>query len=170
MFKKSVSNFFNSHQNASKNNNDDFIKEIHLNVPHYDMATVAEGLKDSFMTEPTSVVLSDDCYDIKLVILWLPRIHSESSSFCTMDHHSFLLYHNDEMICEWSDGKTAEEYKSASVDFKKIQYRIRRTVEKDMQEARHSGADLNNPNMQYWLTGAMIMAPVVPIPEQFLNA
>jgi len=163
--------FINSHMNASKknNNNDDFIKEINLNVPHYDMATVAEGLKDSFMAEPTSLVLTDDVYHIQLVVMWMPRPCSDASDMCTFDHRVFWLYHNDEKVCEWSDGQT-EEYKFGTIDFKKIQYRINRIVEKDMQEVRHSGVNLNDPNVKYWMTGRMLMMPVVPIPEQFFNA
>ncbi len=154
--------------NKNNNNNDDFIKEIILNVPHRDMATVAEGLKDSYMVEPTAITLNDVAYNIQLVIMWMPRKCSDTSDMCFMDHHVIFLYHNDEKICEWSDGKTAEEYNSVSIDFKKIQYRINRIVEKDMQEVRHSGVDLNNPSVQYWLTGHMIMTPVVPIPEELL--
>ena len=166
--------YFNSNKSLntklSKNSNDEFIKEIYLNVPHYDMATVAEGLKDSFMTEPTSMVLSDDVYRIQLVVMWTPRIHSKEDLMCTFDSHVLHLYHNGEMICEWADGKTAEEYNINNIDFKKIQYRINRIVEKDMQEVRHSGVNLNEPSVKYWMTGRMLMAPVVPFPEQLLHA
>lgn len=163
----SISNTFKSHKNANKNSNDDFIKEIYLDVPHYDMATVAEGLKDSYMTEPTSLVLNDDVYHIQLVAMWMPRPCSDTSEMCTFDHHVFWLYHNDEKVCEWADGKTVEEYNTVTIDFKKIQYRINRIVEKDMQEVRHSGVDLNSPYVRYWLTGHMISAPVVPIPSNY---
>lgn len=162
-------NFKKLLMNANKNNNDEFIKEIYLNVPHYDMTAVAEGLKESFMTGPTSLVLTDDIYHIRLVIMWTPRIQSKEDGMCTFDSHAFSLYHNDEKICDWADGKTAEEYNTVTIDFKKIQYRINRIVEKDMQEVRHSGVNLDDPYVKYWMTGRMIMAPVVPFPIELLN-
>ena len=157
-----------SFENMNKNNNDDFIKEIILNVPHRDMATVAEGLKDSYMVDPTAIILNDVAYNIQLVIMWMPRKCSDTSDMCFMDHHVIFLYHKDEKVCEWADGKTVDEYKSVTIDFRKIQYRINRIVEKDIQEVLHSDVEIYKPMVQYWMTGQMIMTPLVPIPEESL--
>ena len=160
----SISNTFKSHKNAKKNSNDDFIKEIYLNVPYYDMGTVADGLKESSTDGPTSFVLNDEAYHIQLVVMWTPRPCRDASDMCTFDHHVIWLYDNDEKVCEWEDGKTVEEYNTVTIDFKIIQNRINRIVEEEMQEVRQSEVDLNELSVKNWLTGRLVMAPVVPNP------
>lgn len=165
--KNIFSSIFNAHKDSTSHTIDssDSYQELLINVPYHDMGRVAEGLKDSFIDDSiaTTLVLYDNVYEIGLHIMWLPRIHNKDIPMCTMDRHGFQIFHRGEPVNSWCEDN--DKTYTPSIDFTKIQYRINKIVEKDMEQARHSGADLNSPQMKYWLSGHMVMTPLVPIPK-----
>lgn len=156
-----------SHMKASKNNNvksNYSYPELILQVPYWDMGTVAEGLKESFLnvSEITCLRLRDETYNIELGIMWMPAFSDNDPNWCQMNRHGYLLFHNEEKIHEWSN--TGNEYDPNAVNFKQIQSHINDIVKKDMKEMRNTAENPDDPYVKYFLTGRMIMTAVVPAP------
>ena len=166
--KQNSSNYFNSRKNAVENINlksDDY-QEWNLDVPHWDMAKVAEGLTNSSISAPigTSLVLQDRAYNIAMFIMWGPRFIDEEKLMCQLDAHKIILLHNNEQVRSWDDSDKYE-----SINYRHIQNAINSIVEKDMNDVRKSGVDREEPYIKYWLTGRMIMSAVVPFPKSLIE-
>ena len=161
-------NISKSHKVANKNINvepEDPFRDLFIHVPYYNMATVAEGLKQSSVSEPnpTIITLIDQSYGIMLSIMWAPNLLESNPGWCQMNTLLICLYHNGEEIQHWTN--RGDEYNPYALNYKQMQDFINNIVKEDIEEARNSGEDPDNDYMRLWLTGHMVQTAVVPVPN-----
>jgi hypothetical protein len=158
-------NYSKSHKVANKNNNVEpeiLIQNLIIYVPYDHMAAVAEGLEYSSSAEPyfTSLKLIDITYDIALFIAWGPRCNKDNTDLCTMNSIGISLLLHGKEIQQWKyDGDESP----STINYEAMQDFIINTVNKEIEEVRKSGENLDDDEMRDWLSGHRFMPPAHPV-------